>query len=280
MADRLLRNAINSVIPNWLANRPRLNTGFKVLYAIALVGDTLIENGWQGLLATFPGVGTDTALPLIAQTRGLLQGPHEPNASFVTRLLAWLDTWANAASDEVLVQQLQAFMTPATGPLPTVRLVNRRGNWVIVNPDKTITLASGAWNWDGTSGFDDGAVHPASVVPGYWSDLWLVVYPDPFARYTSLTDPAWLAAWGRHASVGLGHQVPRVYVDGIHNLVSTWKGAHTWLRAIVWSSDPAKFIPTSPTADGTYGNLSNSIAGVQTPARDPSARYWTPAGGA
>ena len=53
---------------------------------------------------------------------------------------------------------------------------------------------------------------------GYWSDLWIVVAPDPFPRYSGTSDPAWLASAGQvggGAGGGIGHNVPRVYVDGV-----------------------------------------------------------------
>lgn len=288
--DRLLRSAIKSLVPNWLSNVPGLNVSFKVLYAIALVSDVIIENGYQGFLATLPGVGTATALPLHGQTRGLLQGPNEPNASFAARLLRWQQSAQNLGSDEELVHQIQAFMTPSAGPLPTVRIVNRAGGWVTANPDgSTSTTVDTAWNWD-------GVLNPERA--SWWSDHWIIVTPSPFATYANTSDPAWTGAWARYdgSALGAGHQVPRQYVDGILSIVDFVKGAHAWVQAIVWVA-PANgngplFVPgnlgLAGNPDGTWGHWSKNVGGTQVPARTTapvtgsgggSVRYWEPPGG-
>jgi hypothetical protein len=279
MADRLLRNALKSIIPIWLSDRPFLNTAFKCLYAIALMGDLLLETTYEGLQAAFPGVGTDTARPYVAASRGLLQAPNESNAAFAQRCIDWLTTWEDAGSAETLSQQIQGFLigagTLGVGVLPTVRIVDRSGNCVTANPDGTTAKTTISWNWDTVLGWDDGQTAvPGGAVASYWSDTWILISPDPFPHYTGTSDALWLSNFGNVNGLGGGHQVPRGYVDGILTLIATWKGAHTWVRNVIWCSDVTTFVP-----DGSYGNFSRVSNGVQVPGRDPNARYWDPLNG-
>lgn len=273
MAIRGLRNALNSIVPNWLSNRPGLNTGFKVLYTFALMADVLLEQGLEGLRAPWPGKGTFSALPLIGQSRGLVQGENELESHFAARLVAWLTTWQNAGSSEVLAQQIQAYLQNN----PTVRIVDRAGNWVIVNPDGTVTFTTAAWNWDNVNGTDDS---PPAITANWWSDLWIIVYPSEWAIQPIL------AGGGTELDQanGIGQVVAPTSVSAILNLVSTWKGAHTWVRAIIYTYVATTFTPGGVIMpDGTYGNwykiVQSGLDSLAVQSRDTASRYWEPNGG-
>jgi hypothetical protein len=277
MSQRGLRDLLKSIVPNWLSDRAGLNSGFKVLYTIALMGDCMIEAGLEGVRASWPGKGTPTALPLIGQSRGIAQGEAESIASYAKRLRAWLQTWDNAGSSEVLAQSIQSYL----GNNPLVRIVDRSGNWVTANTDGTTTFvpagtAAWTWNWDGTS-------NPERA--GWWSDLWIIVYPTEWA-ITGATLSSLVGIWGTSTGVGTGHAVPRTAVDAILGLVQTWKGAHTWVEAIVWSYDAALFDPASSNAgnpDGNWGYWSkisgNTRVASRTGSADGTVRYWIPTNG-
>ncbi len=105
--------------------------------------------------------------------------------------------------------------------------------------------------------------------------------------YVTLSDPAWLAAWGTTTNGGVGHQVPRGIVRDIAVLMSVFKGAHSWIETLVFTTDSAIFIPGALGAtypDGRWGAYSREIAGVQTLARPNTSgggilRYWDPGSG-
>ena len=277
MSGRMLRNALSSFIPNWLANRPALNTGFKVLYSIALVADAMIETGWEGLLGAFPGVGTSTALPLIGASRGLLQGPHESDDAFASRSVDWLATWELAGSAQGLGEQLQSYLVQPDGTYPVVIVIDRNGNTTTMNADQSVTFSStGFFEWDYQGGWVDGIrFNPPVVVDTWWSDLWVIIQ-DFSTHYTSFTDPNWLAAWnsGDQTIDGL---VPQSTVQGILSIVDVWKGAHTYVRSIVFTPDPSAFLVTPP--NGYWGNASHNVAGTQTTERVSTNAYWAPMGG-
>lgn len=285
MSDRLLRNALGSIVPNWLANRAGLNVGYTFLYAIALVGDCLLEAAWEGFQDAL-GIGDPSALPYIGQSRSLLQGPLEPNAAFVVRLTQWLKTARTLGSRATMAAQIQAFLTPASGPLPTIRIVDRSGNWVSIDPSGNVTFTTDtAWNWDSVS-------NPERA--NFWSDMWIIVAPSQFATYANTSDAAWVAGWGNYSgtALGWGHQVPRQYVDGILKIVGATKAAHTWIVAILWTSNAALLTPGSlglaGNPDGTWGTWSKNVRQVQVPARTTAIpggsgggtlRIWEPSGG-
>lgn len=291
MSSRGLRDGLKSYVPKWLSNRAGLNAGFKVLYTIAAMGDYMLEEGLQGVRSAWPGKGTPDALPLIGQSRGLLQGPLEPNATYVARLLNYLTTWQNAGSAETLVSVIQAYMigqgSLGLGNLPVVRLVDRAGNWTTANADGSITETSSPFNWDQSLGWDDGRVHqPGNVVSGYWSDIWLIIAPSTgsspiYAEYTGTSDPAWTANFGKGATLGGGFQIPLSVADDILAMIANFKAAHTWVRAIIWPADSTSFAPASVTVDGTFGDWSKLGASAQqVQARlTGNARFMIPADG-
>lgn len=271
MARRFIDSlSSGSYLPKWLTNRVASSAGFKLLWVLTLQLDIMVEYAIQGIQAAWPGHGTPTALPLIGQSRGIPQGPHESDDAYAAHLQQWLSIWSNAGSESTLAQEVQRYLTPASGPLLTVQVVTRRGFTYTANPDGTITESSRAWNWDGVAGWIDGfAMHTPAEVSGWWSDLWILVAPDPFVRYTSFTDPAWLAAWAAPNSgqVALGHEAPQTTSDGLISVIAAMKGAHQYVRAVIFCASVTTFAP-----GGTFGN--NTVNGTIT--RDRTARYWEP----
>lgn len=274
------RNAVSSAVPKWLQNRPSFQVGFKFLWVIAAFLDFLTAQATEGQVAAFPGVGTPTALGLIGQSRGILRGEAEKSSGYASRLVRWLDTWEGAGSSEVLAEEIQSYL----GNTPTVRIVDRSGNWVTRFPDGTVAkvqAGSAAWTWDW-----DSKSNPVRSSTPWWSDLWIIVYPCEWAVTPGTTGGGGLAAiWGNSSiDVGIGHAVNRAANDAIRALAQQWKGAHTWVEAIVWSYDATLFDPLVINAgnpDGTWGEwgyAASAATGLQV-ARNPSCRYWIPPNG-
>jgi hypothetical protein len=276
MADspvRNIRDALRSIVPNWLSDRPGFNVGFRVLYVIALFCDKLVEVMLEGARAPLPGVGDPSALPYIGRTRGLIRGLTESDDEYAARLRAWLQFWENAGGAEQLVSLVQTFL----GGGLVVRLISRDGRFVTANFDGSAQVAlDGSWDWD--SGLPERA--------GWWGDMWLVVYltDGRYPVYANLSDAAWLAAWGTYQGFGAGMQVTRDVVDGVASLLASFKGAHTWLSAIIWTTDTNLFTPGSlgGIPAGQFGNWSHDVATEQVPARltvspfTGTLRYWIP----
>ena len=281
---RGLRDALRSLVPIWLQARPGFMVGYSILYTFALLVDVATKFCIEGTYCWLPGyslgasstqVDASTALPLVGRSRGIIRGEADTDVGYATKLVNWLTDWEAAGSSEILAAQIQAYL----GNTPTVRIVDRAGNWVSIDPSGNITKTSAAWNWDSVS-------NPERA--GWWSDLWIIVYPCEWA-ITGTTLASLVGVWGNTSTateVGVGHAVPRAAVDAILGLVAQWKGAHCWCQAIIFSYDATLFVPGSPASgdpDGTWGDWAKLVAGVWSPSRtgasDGRVRYWVPDGG-
>lgn len=260
------RDAIRRYVPAWLSDRPQSNrtVGFRFLWSMALVLDGMMEYLVRGLQASWPGLGTSTALPLIARSRGMIRGENESDTAFATRLQAWLDKWRSAGSAEAIARAIHEYCANH----PRVRIVTRGGYWVTLAQDGTITRTQAAWNWDGTS-------HPERA--SWWSEIWIIVYPTQWAHTPGvLGDPG--EVWGIADGLGIGHDVRPTPYEELRGLVMQWKSAHTKVRAIVWTSDAALFDPAVPGSlpNGTWGAWGTTGAGARVASgRNLSTcRYW------
>lgn len=276
-----LRGTLGTYLPTWLGNVPGLRKLFSVLWTVALIGDCLREIAWEGQLAAYPGVGTPDALPYIGASRGLIQGPSEPNATFAKRCIAWLSTVATMGSAEGLVRQVQAFLigqgSLGAGVYPVVAFVDRAGNMTTANADTSITESVVSWNWDQVDGWVDGSgYNPPPVVTAWWADGWLLIQ-DPYTHYTGFTDANWtgvLGAWNSGDQT-IDSLVPQDTVTKLLKIVDVWKGLHVFVRCIAWVPSVAGFAP-----DGTYGNWGANVLGTQSARRNGAYSYWQPIGGA
>ena len=272
-----LRGTLSTYVPTWLANVPGLRNLFSTLWTVALLGDCLREIALEGQFAAYPGVGTNTALPLIGASRGLVQGLSESDASFAVRARNWLVAAAEMGNAEGLVAEVQAYLVGqgslGAGVYPVVVFVDRAGNKTTIDSSRVITTTTIAWHWDDSGGWvnEIGFVTPA-IVDGYWSDGWLLIQ-DPYTHYTGFADANWLAAFGSGDQT-IESLTPQAIVSAIESIADTWKGAHVYVRAIVWTANPAAYTP-----DGFQGNWSKNSAGTQVYSRAVANGYWQPLGG-
>lgn len=262
-ATKRFRDVIRSFLPWWLTDRPGKNVGFRVVWMLVSVLDAAVEVAFLGIQASWPGVGTPTALPLLGRSRGILRGQGETDGAFSARLLLWLDRWRIAGSAEALARTLHEFL----GDHPRVRVITRSGIWVTVDAAGVLSRTAAAWDWDSVSNPERS---------GWWSDLWVVVYPVQWAL-SPLT-----IGGGRVIgadSLGLGHKVTRGEWDAVRGLLSTWKSAHTRVRTVIWTSSAARFDPTNPATcpNGKWGQWSFVDGGGHSIAGDrdvTECRYW------
>jgi hypothetical protein len=273
--------SLKEIVPSWRSRRPGKENGWKWEWSMTLPLDILAEVLLQGINDWAPGSpnATPTALPLIGQTRGLIQGQAETDDAYAARLRNWIgpfpftsDIWSNMGKTAQLAHAIRIFLANN----PTVRVIERvysdsgspTALWVTANPDGTTTEQLAAWDWDSVGGWTDPTTtYPGDTTRGFWSDYWIVVQPPEWAVQGS-------NSWD-------GQAVSLEEVDTIRSLLGEYKGAHTFCRAIVWNYHGAgKFEPGNPTADGSYGNWGKlDASGNVIAARDASARYWIPAEG-
>lgn len=272
---RRFRDALRDRVPVWLSDR-RANTpsapggppskdetvGFRFLWAVTAPLDAGAQQLLEALRARFPGVGTATALPYIGRDRGILRGVDDTDADYAARLLGWVERWKIAGSAEALARAMHEYIPGH----PMVRAISRAGRWVTVNADGSLVRHAATWDWDSVS-------HPERA--GYWSELWVIIYPTPYAASGTLGDGRALS----DADRGIGHMVARVDVDVVHRLLATWKSAHSLVRCVIWTTDASLFDPATPASrpDGTWGDWGKTVSGSRVSARNiTTCRYWEP----
>jgi hypothetical protein len=264
VAELRFRDAIKLVLPWWLSDRIEegKTAGYRYIWSVVSTLDELTEGLIQGVQSPWPGKGTPTALPYIGRSRGILRGQADTDDEYATKLRGWLDRWLAAGSQLAIAREIHEYLSDH----PRVRVINRAGHWVTMNEDGTVETADATWDWDSVS-------NPERA--GNWSEIWVVVYTSQFPNAGTWGDGR---KWGLRDS-GLGHVVKRVDRDAMHNLIGTWKAAHSLVRTIIWTTDNALFDPTAPLTlpNGNWGQWSKLMSGGSRVASDrntSTCRFW------
>jgi len=241
--------------PRWLTE----GEGGLVGYALDLIKDAYAERIYLGLLARLPETAATDALAKIGRDRRTLRGlGPETDASYATRLKAWLTDAKRRGSPFALMQKLQEFIAAGS----SFRIVDARGNWYSRSAAgvETYTLNTGNWNWDSTV--------PSSP---QWSRFWVIIYPGTRWSHSATWGSGQLwgdteKTWGTTATPG--------EVAQVRGIVADWKPAGTRCVNIIIAFDPASFDPTAPEPDGKWGKPSKVVAGVHVATRLATADYW------
>lgn len=259
---RRLRHAMG---PNWLVD----GEGELVGYALDVIKDAFVQRLFLGLLARMPETSAADGLAAIGRDRRVLRGISETEDEYAQREIRWLDDRKRAGNPFALMQKLAEY----TGPLPSFRTVDARGNWFSRAADGTETylLKQGNWNWDNKPFDAKGRKR--------WSRFWVIIYPNGLwspspNNWGDTAGPGWGESTGTIGSTALPDQV-----QSIRFLVSDWMPGGTRCVNIILAFDPTSFNPTSAfDAAGMPGGLweraSRNVAGVQVPARLSTARFW------
>lgn len=284
------RSSLASFIPYWQSWREKFQVGWQWLQAMALPIDIERENLLQSINDWAPGSpnAAPDALPLIANSRGLIQGEEETDDHFAARLINWRTnglvdgpdygfyTWSLIGKSEILAQQLQEFIAGR----PTVRIIERvfsvapatpQAVYVTALPDGTTTRTRAAWNWDTVLGWtDDVTTWTGDECRTFWADFWIVIDLSPYSLAGSITPLT-------------GMNIPIPSRDAILRIVADFKAAYAFCRCIIFSYNAALFDPADPghagNPTGDWGNEArfDSGLGIWVPARNiVDARYVLP----
>ncbi len=243
--------------------------GGLVGYAIDLMRDAQMQRLYLGHLARFPEAAPPDALAAHGRQRRVIRGINESQASYVDRLIRYLDDRKQQGSPFALLKKLAEY----TGPGPAFRTVDARGNWFSRAADGTETylLKRENWNWDDRPiDLDTGKVR--------WSRFWVIIYPNGlWTEGAGWGDPD-APAWGEN-NVTWGSTATPEQVASIRSIVAQWKGLHARCINIILAFDPASFDPLAGVGDsgmpaGLWEHWSRNVGGVQVPARLDTARYW------
>ena len=257
-------DSLASYVTDWLSDRPGFQVGYKILWTMSLFCDIATQAVTEGLRAAWPGKDSRTDnTAALAYNRGLIQGETETIPAFQARLRDWLTLWETCGSDLSLAMRIHEYVAGN----PMVRVITRSGRFTTVNPDGTVSVTQGTWNWD-------GSVTPLRT--NAWWDCWIVIYPT-LAGYYAEDVGIWSDSGSGLASstdLGWDHACTRVEVDALLALVKTWKGAHVNVRTIIWSKSADYYAPTpiSGSPDGTWGKWFNQSTNV--PTRNQIDAFW------
>lgn len=267
-APQNLRDLVNRFVPSWLSDKSpdSPSWGFRVLWGIVLIIDGALELVAQASLAAV-GRGTPTALPYVGQARGMIQNQDESDADFADRLGTWVDRAKENGGPTRLILAIHDYLRSH----PRIRLYKRNGDCITVETDREVTYDEGtAWDWDSES-------HPERAT--WWSDVWIVVYT------TSGSPDQWVQRPGALGDLGddgfaWGHLASKKEVDDIKGLVQLCKAAHTCVRAIVWTNDETKFVPSTPASmpNGRWGawGIYDGDDYVASDRDLTTCRFWEP----
>lgn len=275
---RGFRDALASVVPVWLSNRPLLNNGYKFLFSMMLMLDGFVEETIEGIFAGWPGVGTNTADSLIGQTRQIIRGLNEADAAYETRLREWLDAWILAGSPWGLLINVLAYLNNSALAAETV---DDSGNYDLYiagtpadpfhAPAHTGAISGPGWNWDGAS------LPFYHQIPMWWR-LWLVIYANGV-----FTGPATYGSglkWGDGSRWGITGLTTET-LQTLTALLRQWKAAHVSIPWVIIAFDSTYFLPSAPPTklpDGTWGRWGKvaTVGGIRTyvPARQTTVAAY------
>lgn len=251
------RTIFYKLVPSWLST----GEGEKVLFALGTVKDMVTERLRLGLEARFPTRASKSAQAYIGADRGIVRGRSESNAQYAERLVRWRYPRGHRVRGNALALLEQVWAYFARVPVASIDI---RGNKYVRDTDGAETITQGeSWDWDGTGASPN------------WARFWLVLFADnvTIKAHPNYGDPAlWGGALGTPGYT-IGQQ--GVSADDVAVMRRFFKG-RTWHML---GSRPewliVSFNGAMPPPDQYYGNWSRNIAGVQTPTRSASFRYWS-----
>lgn len=262
--------------PKWLVkdkvtvNGVETETDSRILHTLALYLDAFNDRVLRGIRARLPGGGsTEDSLPYIGRDRQVARGPSESRSTYEGRLQRAIDDWRVAGTAWSVMEQIRGYCSPHA---IRVRIVNEHANFYQIDRDGTRSRGKDtSWNW--------------SDEPEKWSRFWVIIYPttdspqQPWARSPNWGDPElWGGAWGTPGYTWGSTATPDD-VASVRKIVRTWKPAGSrCINIIIVFQDDAEAFEVDATAppapDGTWGNWSKNVGGVQIPARSQDAIYW------
>lgn len=237
-------------LPRWLTDEE----GELVGYSLDLLKQIFVERVRLGLLARFPSYAPPDALASVGRERRVVRGINESQESFAGRCVAWLDDRDTSGNPFTLMQKLAEY----TGPGPSFRTVDNRGNWFSRDEsgNRSYLLKRENWDWDNE--------------PSRWSRFWVIIYPNslwvPQAKYGSGIK------YGEPDKV-FGATITPAQVATIRSLVADWKPLHGRCVNIILAFDNASFDPSSPEPDGQWGTYFKITGGNYVRSRLQTARY-------
>ncbi len=192
------RDFLRDISPIWL----KFGIGLRLLYAIGVHLDLLIEMATTAIKHRLPGLYSFDALPYIGRERRIRRGLFESDSSYADRLTQWRQKHRRRGNPYGLLDQLFSFFAPNNFEIELVYYSGRRftldENGLITRdevegdapswpPDATATQWARWWlfyhvpsavlddgTWDDPGEWDDGGVWDSGLTAQEVSDLRLI----------------------------------------------------------------------------------------------------------
>lgn len=232
----------------------------RLLYAIALEFDALVEMLRLGARACSPETAPSDALPVLGRERGIRRGFVESVSSYAARLIRWLFDRRMKGNAQATMRQLQGYLTGYEVP---IRIVNPQGAWHTLSYQGIPTYYRAIptnWDWDG--------------VTASWSRYWVILYPSSALWETDGTwnDPGTWDDGGTWDSTATPDQVATVRA-----IIAEWNPPHAKCAGITIAFDAGAFRPNESGTgfpSGDWGTWGHSVAGNYEAVRLGTASYW------
>ncbi len=264
-ANRFRRHIIDTLWVPWWLTGP--NRG-RVMWAIGTTLDAMVQWCQLGVLERFPLFCSEEALSWIGRDRGLIRGAVESAESYRLRLTRWLQAKARMGHAFGILEQVQAYFSPAA---PTVRLVTGdtvSAQWWTRNEDGTEEFYKADpsnWDWD--------SLEPGQTPIAGHRRFWIIIYQasdEPGNLFTALGTTS-----SQRPDTCRGADALTAQIQDIFNIADQFKQAGTWCAGIIVSFSDAQFPPGGSGTGLPQGNWYRySDPLTYTPIRVQQARYF------
>ena len=265
-----IRDLVKAISPPWLVGPGTPSTPLpagagiaeRFMYAIGIQSDFLIYKVQEAIKLRFPGYLNASSLAQIGDDRVILRGYLETDASYATRLRAWLDTWRHAGAARGVLQAVASYLPNMPGVRSVLEGAAGYSVWDVLAPGQDPSTAPTTYH-----------INPANW---YWDSLgwikrrWLIIDSTGWiAPAPAYADPG--ATWGATA-YSWGLYAPAERAETLRQLVRTWKGGGTRYPWIIVALDASLFdynanYPDPTLPDPSFGTWSKIDTSGARPAR-------------
>jgi len=228
--------------------------GSRLMYALTVVFDALIDVVAYGLRAKYPSFASPRGLAVIARDRGIVRGIAEADSRLATRCLQWLDDRKTRGNPLALMRQIRGYC----GDQVAIRIVNNAGAWhsLDANGVWSYQAPNGNWDWDGVD---------------KWWRFWVIIYPNGLWSSTETFGETY--KFGEETA--FGSTITPQQCQDLIAIIRDWSAEPAKCSHVIIAFDPASFSPSATTVtDGTWGKWYRYENGVAVPSRLESARYF------
>jgi hypothetical protein len=162
----------------------------------------------------------------------------ETDDGFIARLIDWINIAKTQGKQAGIVTQFRAYLPG----MPKVSVINRAGVWTTIDSSGVITTGKTAlWDWDSIS---------TPYRSGYWSDEWIIVATNPWARRGAHYGDG--LTFGRDV-YGVAQLVDRDAYNASLGLIEQFKAAHSNVRSVIFGASSLDFNNPITLPDGKWG---------------------------